>query len=156
MSPAFFFFFKERKLMKTMFMCSKAQRKFITLRNSTLHKWNESNLIYDRKGPSLDWTPPHLGQCIEKTLGAPGPAPNGGLADNKHICSSVFENRQSPRTQPRNREETIQNGPFFLHSFQYFPETLCYSISKRHFLKSLVHDIHQVLACKCSYASFMA
>lgn len=31
-------FFLNRNLMKTMFMCSKAQRKFITLRNNTLHK----------------------------------------------------------------------------------------------------------------------
>lgn len=79
--PLLFFFFFERKLMKTMFMCSKAQRKFITLRNSTLHKWNESNLIYDRKGPQLDGRPPHSG-CR-----TPAPTLNGRLEDTKHICS---------------------------------------------------------------------
>lgn len=82
----------ERKLMKTMFVCSKAQRKFITLRNSTLYKWNESNLIYDRKGPLLDWAT-SLKLFHKKAAVSP--------STHKHICSSVFANSlRPPEKQP--------------------------------------------------------
>ena len=81
--------------MKTMFMCSKAQRKFITLRNSTLHKWNESNLIYDRKGPQLDWTPPLVDCSRDKELQASGPRSSGRLSD-KPVAACVWKLLEAP------------------------------------------------------------
>ena len=89
--------------MKTMFMCSKAQRKFITLRNSTLHKWNESNLIYDRKGPQLDWTPPHLDCSRDKKLQGSGTKSNSRLTDSKPFAVYAWKLLEAP--QPRQPPE---------------------------------------------------
>jgi len=91
--------------MKTMFMCSKAQRKFITLRNSTLHKWNESNLIYDRKGPQLDWTPPHLDCSRDKKLQGSGTKSNGRLTDSKPFAVCAWKLLEAPPAQDSHLRE---------------------------------------------------
>ena len=51
-------------------------------------EWNESNLIYDRKGPQLDWTPPLVDCSRDKELQASGPTSSGRLSD-KPVAACV-------------------------------------------------------------------
>jgi hypothetical protein len=135
--------------MKTTFVCSKAHWKVITPRDSMFHKWNESSLIYDRKGYSgLNCTTSTLEQCYRDAESLSNPHSNTPLPHRGHqqiqtasmVKSWGFHGQKVGRiSKPGGRcmrascfsdkeRKSLQKGPSVLHTTLQLSGTSHYSL----------------------------